>query len=430
MIALPWFMWLMRRALRVSVLLLLVGAFAVAQSNPVEHVFQVPRSELDKAIRELNASAPGRLPILEGFVAPEVPMLEKYQRGYYQYNLEVRPAASGGTLLRVRAKITAWLTNDSTTLAGYRVLLSNGRLESDLIERLEEALHHPSAIVASEPNVSATTKQDRAPTEKAGSGDASVFRAPLPLAQPANRADMTLPSAQELAQQKRVQQLTEQRMNLEEILRNQARPKDLAAVLKTGTPVYARPAEISDVLFRADAEDEFKVLDVSESWVHVQVSGISRGWIRKSALEMNADAGSVAEVESSRATASPEAKAHEETSLFPGDWAPLRGRMVRITWVRPESGGPLSGTNRWLLARSVFRDTFNRISRTEAKIEGVVIVIDSPEGGMIAATSNALQRWNTGEISDSAFRKGCWADPPEALDETGQSTQGTDSRTQ
>jgi len=37
---------------------------------------------------------------------------------------------------------------------------------------------------------------------------------------------------------------------------------------------------------------------------------------------------------------------------------------------------------------------------------------------MIAATSEHLRRWNTGAISDAAFRKECWTDSPEALGET------------
>jgi hypothetical protein len=52
------------------------------------------------------------------------------------------------------------------------------------------------------------------------------------------------------------------------------------------------------------------------------------------------------------------------------------------------------------------------------KVDGVVIVIDAADGGMIAATSDTLRRWNTGALSDAAFRKECWTDSPEALGET------------
>ena len=409
--------------------LFLAGALATAQNNPAEHVFQVPRAELEKALQNMRASSPGRLPILEGFVAPEVPALEKYQRGYYQYQLEVRPVASGATLLRVNAKVTAWYTGGNATQAGYRVLPSNGRLESDLFERIEEILQQTSGSVVVKPGTGKTMPEPAAPTESADSGkvaakkagtDSSAFHTSLPLDQPASRAGLAPPNSQELAQQKRVQQLTEQAANLEEVLRNQAQPSDLAAVRKTGTPVMTKPLETGDVLFRADAEDEFKVLDESAEWVHVQVSGISRGWIRRSELEMPGEAKAEADSSSKAPGTSAEPQTHEETSLFPGDWSPLRGRMVRITWVRPAPDAGQGAPDRWSLASSVFRETFSRVSRSDAKIEGVVIVIDAADGGMIAATANSLRRWNTGAISDAAFRKECWADPPEAMGETAE----------
>ena len=73
---------------------------------------------------------------------------------------------------------------------------------------------------------------------------------------------------------------------LEEILRNQAHPANLVAVKKKDTPVLANPIENAKVLFLASAEDEFEILDANPNWVHVRISGISRGWIRRSSLEM------------------------------------------------------------------------------------------------------------------------------------------------
>jgi hypothetical protein len=406
--------------------LFLAGALATAQNTTAEHVFQVPRAELEKALQNVHAPSPGRLPILEGFVAPEVPALEKYQRGYYQYQLEVRPVGSGATLLRVNAKVTAWYSGENASQAGYRVLPSNGRLESDLFERVEEMLQQTSGTVAAKtgtgktmPAPAVAADPGTVAAKKAGT-DSSAFHTSLPLDQPSSRAGLAPPNAQELAQQKRVQQLTEQAANLEEVLRNQAQPSDLAAVRKTGTPVMAKPLETGEVLFRADAEDEFKVLDESAGWVHVQVSGISRGWIRRSELEMPGEARAEADSSSKAPETSAQPQTHEETSLFPGDWSPLRGRMVRITWVRPASGTGQGAPDRWSLASSVFRDTFSRVSRGDPKIEGVVIVIDAADGGMIAATASSLRRWNTGAISDAAFRKECWADPPEAMGETAE----------
>jgi hypothetical protein len=421
----------------VGLSLLLAGALARAQSIPAEHVFQVPRAKLEQALQNLHASSPGRLPILEGFVASEVPALEKYQRAYYQYKLEFRPVGTGTTLLRVNAQVTAWYAGENATQAGYRVLTSNGRLESDLFERLEEALQQKSERVAVQPSAgnaapatAAATDSGATAARRTSPADSSPFHTPPPLEQPSSRGALSPPSADELTKQRRVQQLTEQATNLEEIFRNQTRPSDLAAVLKSGTPVMAKPVETGELLFRADAEDEFRVLDESGSWVHVQISGISRGWIRRSGLEMpgetRAEVGSPTRIPGTSA----EPETHEETSLFPGDWSPLRGRMVRIAWVRPASDHGQGAPDRWSLASSVFRETFNRVSRSDPKIDGVVIVIDAADGGMIAATANSLRRWNTGAISDAAFRKECWADPPEAIGETAEHEHRANAQSQ
>ena len=404
--------------------LLLMSWFAASQITPAEHVFQVPRAELDKALHDLHVSSPGRLPTLEGFVGADVPSLEKYKQAYYQYKLEFRPVGSGATLLRVSARVTAWYAGGGTTQPGYRELPSNGRLETDLFERLEEALQQNSSHAERQASPSTSTAEnaggaDRAPATSGHTPPAATppFHPFPPLEPPSTRSSLQPPTAQELAHQKQVQQLTEQAANLEEILRNLAHPNDLAAVRKTGTAIFTKPADDGELLFRADAEDEFKVLDESGDWVHVQVSGISRGWIRRSELEMPGETNTAAGLVSKPTPAAAGPALREETSLFPGDWPALRGRMVRIVWARPESVAP-SETARWPLARSLFLDTYSRISRDNARVEGVVIVIDAADGGMIAATANSLRRWNTGTISDAAFRKECWADPPEAIGDT------------
>lgn len=406
------------RGMRLVILISLAGAIAVAQTSPSEHVFQVTQAEVDKALHDLKVTSPGRLPTLDGFVAADVPMLDQYKRAYYQYKVETRPTGKDATSLRVSVKVTAWFAGGGTTPAGYRELPSNGRLEADLIERLEEALQQNQASVAT---LEGTDKSVRS-TQPTDNSVRPTFARSLPLEPPATRSGLSPPSAQELAQEKRVQRLNEEAMNLEEVLRNQSRPSDLAAVRKTGTPVYGKADESSEALFRSDAEDEFKVLDESGDWVHVQISGISRGWIRRAALEMPGEMSAGSNPSPGTSKAEP----REETSLFPGDWSPLRGRMVRITWVQGDAAG--AAPDRWQLARSMFRDAYGRVLLSATKVEGVVIVIDSADGGMIAATTSALQRWNSGSISDAAFRKECWADPPEALGETAKREDGTKSR--
>ena len=67
-------------------------------------------------------------------------VLSRYQRGYYQCVAQVSSTPSGGSMVRVSATITAWYVDPSATKSGYQVLPSNGRLENDFLDRLQEAL--------------------------------------------------------------------------------------------------------------------------------------------------------------------------------------------------------------------------------------------------------------------------------------------------
>src|SRR5205823_12712703 len=80
--------------------------------------------------------------------------------------------------------------------------------------------------------------------------------------------------------------LEQEAASLEDILRNQSRPANLVAVKLDQTPVLELPRSDAKVLFLASAEDEFEILDAKPGWVHVRISGLSRGWLRRSTIEM------------------------------------------------------------------------------------------------------------------------------------------------
>ena len=82
----------------------------------------------------------GRLPVLDGFTVPGDRLLSRFQRGYYQCVTQVISTQSGASLVRVSATITAWYTDPVAGKSGYQVLPSNGRLENDFLDRLQEGL--------------------------------------------------------------------------------------------------------------------------------------------------------------------------------------------------------------------------------------------------------------------------------------------------
>ena len=56
-----------------------------------------------------------------------------------------------------------------------------------------------------------------------------------------------------------------------EVSRNQAHPQNLAAVRKSGTPVFAKPEPGATELFCTEAEHEFELLGIQGSWVRYRL---------------------------------------------------------------------------------------------------------------------------------------------------------------
>jgi hypothetical protein len=195
------------------------------------------------------------------------------------------------------------------------------------------------------------------------------------------------------------------------------------AVRKKDTPVLANPIENAKVLFLAAAEDEFEFLDANPNWVHVRISGISRGWIRRSGLEMpTADsepppAETEARSEPAHAETEPFHVGNEQVASFPGDWAPLLGKTVKIVTVQKAiDNATVTGPKAKLaFAKSLVDREYGDLIRTSSSVAGIVVVFDSEDGGMIAATMPALRQWKAGTLSDQAFWRRCLFDPQEAF---------------
>ncbi|MGD0179048.1 MAG: hypothetical protein ABSC15_04475 [Terriglobales bacterium] len=436
----------------VSTLLMFSAAIpiALAQPNdaqiaPYERKFAQSKVVVEKVVKQLQASASGRLPVLDGFTRPGDLPLDRFQRGYYQCEIQVSSTSSGGALVRVSAKITAWYADPASSNSGYQVLPSNGRLENDFLDRLSDALHGSPAAAA--PVVSTPSRTVVAPSQsKAPDAPMTAISAPMPSNalpaaptassklptasaispfKPANSSDPDL-ATQKAVADKHMEELTKEAKGLEEILRNQARPKNLVAVKKSDTPVLVSPVEGAKVLFLATAEDEFEILDLNANWVHVRISGLSRGWIRRSALEVPESFTPDTKVENPQAAApstEPFQVKNEEIASFPGTWDPLRGQTVKIVTVQRANGSATSTSSQVKLefAKSLFQKEYAELTQAPTSAAGVVVIFDSEDGGMAAATLLALREWKAGTLSDQAFWRRCFFDPPETFtSSTGQ----------
>ena len=418
------------RALLWGLLIFLAIASVRAQTDPSQRRFQESKTRVEKALSGLRSSLAGHLPALEGFAQPGEHPLDRYQRGYYQSTVQVSPTASGGSLVRVSTKVTAWYS-DPAGRSGYQLLMSNGRLEADLLDQLAEELARTEsgqrAAPAAPPTQPSEPPASLEPTIAApaprfpetGGTFSSSLRQGLATPEPVSGANLE-PNAQ-----KTTNALQAEADSLAEILKNQAHPKNLVAVKKSGTPVVATPSLTAKPLFLASLHDEFEMLNFDRDWVHVRISGLSRGWIWRNSVEMpvgipDTDA---AVVPALAPAADLFHVVREETAPFPGDWEPLRGKSVKIISVQKiddsaKDGGP---KERLEYAKFLLDKNFAEMTQKPQELAGIVVIFDSADGGMIAATSSALAQWKAGTLSDSALWHKCFFDPPETFDSTGPS---------
>jgi hypothetical protein len=386
-----------------------------AQAAPAERKFHASRAVVERKLREVGGYPSGKLPILDGFVIPQKQSLDHYRQGYYQYSVQFHQTAPGETQIHVAAKITAWYAGANHSGSGYRVLPSNGRLEMDLLDRLELELTSHSAAGDARSNERSNEirrtfslpEKPSATTARGSTTGASIST--MRAWRPPSRTT----AAGNIADEQRVRQLHEQLTNLQEILNQQTRPDDLAAVRSSNTPILASPVEGAQVVLRADRGDEFQILELRGPWVHVRISGLSRGWIQRSQLELPGPPTQAQAADLSSSEETSFRKSREETSTFPGTWELLRGKTVKVIWVQPL--GTIAPNSKLAFAKSVFHHAYTELSERDPSVSGVVVIFDSQDGGMAAATLPIIQQWVAGHLTDAAFLKQCWADPADLL---------------
>jgi len=447
--------------------LALLAGRGSAQGSGYERTFVESKANVEKVLKEMQASMAGRLPVLDGFALAGDRPLDRFQRGYFQSTVQVTPTAAGGSVVHVSTKVTAWYSDPIPSRSGYQLLSSNGRLEVDLLDELtaELATRTAATPIPAGNNANPQPAQQRPPVSPTPSSPSPAHPSPA-----ASTPARTVPPAQTIASARPVdstpsapsprlpetggtfssslssplahglaaersgaadtthtpppdanqRELKAEADSLEEILKNQSHPKNLVAVKKSGTPVVASASLAAKTLFLASAHDEFEILDYNTDWVHVKISGLSRGWIWRTSLEMP---DGIPEVGTQAGPApGPTADelfrvSREETAAFPGDWEPLRNKSVKIISVQKTDESAAGGDAKLKLefAKSLLDKNYAELQKNANGLAGVVLIFDSADGGMIATTLATLQQWKAGTLSDSALWHQSYFDPPEML---------------
>jgi hypothetical protein len=58
---------------------------------------------------------------------------------------------------------------------------------------------------------------------------------------------------------------------------------------------------------------------------------------------------------------------------------------------------------------------FVKLASSATGAQGVVIIFDSEDGGMLAVTMDSMKQWKSGALTEDAFWKQCFFDPPETF---------------
>ena len=426
--------------------ILLASHFAIGQAaGAYERTYRQSKAAVERALKALQPSLGGKLPTLEGFAVQGDRPLSRFERAYYQSSIQVSSTGSGGSVVQVTTKVTAWYSDPIPSHSGYQLLTSNGRLESDLLDELAERLAMtPGAAPAnaksgeSFPVNSMPADASSAPaTERPERGSSRSLTSEPDISAPTpksteSRGEFSFPmdqglSAQQLAGSKNSQKPSDQPLSnlqaeaqsLEEVLKNQAHPKNLVAIKKSGTPVVSTPSLTGKTLFLASERDEFEMLDYNADWVHVRISGLSRGWIWRTSLEMPEGISDVPLTNARKSLSAADLfqVTREETAPFPGDWDPLRNKSVRIISVQKvKEDEKDSGAQAKLeFAKSLFDKNYAALAAQSKDLSGIVLIFDSVDGGMIAATFPTVQQWKAGTLTDAALWHQCYFDPPETF---------------
>jgi len=415
-----------------AALLLVSAVCTLAQTTgSYERTFSQSKAAVQKALQQIHSSLAGRLPVLEGFASAEENLdhhdLDHYDRGFYQARVEVVATPSGATRVRLNTKVTAFYTDTNVpSRSGYKLLTSNGRIESDLLDQLSEKLasggNSKSSLseeaVASSPKTTSPVKPE--PTIAApNTPDRGAFSSSRSQSLSAQEHGFSHMAAPAKAPDPAMANLQAEADSLQEVLKNQAHPKNLVAVKKSGTPVVASASLSAKTLFMASLHDEFEMLDFNSDWVHVRISGLSRGWIWRDSLEMPEGIPDTAAHPAKERPAAADVyqATRDEVAPFPGDWEPLRGKTVKIiTMQKVDENAKDSGAQaRMEFAKYEFDLNFADVNLKAKELAGIVLMFDSADGGMVAVTLPVLQQWKAGTLSDAALWHKCFFDPPEVF---------------
>jgi hypothetical protein len=394
----------------------LLGGALWSQSEDaavLERTYPFSMDAVQKALQRIGGCGGGKLPMLDGFVTSTG--LDRYDHPYYQYRVHLRSVDANTTLVSVEAKISALYANEDPAKSEYQTLPSNGRLETDLQDRLQQALGGTPRPVA----VPTKHKEKSLPREQLQ----PVATASASAAESNAQAELDAILAERQSIREKTASLQAQVDKMKASGSASANASKVGSVKRSGVGVMSRQNFGGPVIFRAQAEDEFEIIELASGWAQVRLGPDSTGYIQADELTLPSgltEKPSSAPVEKSSVQAGvPQADlgfsvSREDVTVFSGDWARLKGKKVLFVYAQPRGLLSDMGAEDAKLgyAKRIFQSRYRTVSQSKVDVEGVVVVFLGSRGGVAAAALSDIRQWIEGGLAEEAFVNRCSLDPP------------------
>ena len=405
--------------------LLINAPVAYTQSPRVERVLPFEQADIEHALNEMHARIEAPVLSFDGVVEGDAAQLKLFQQPRYRYIVELTRMGPEKTRFQVVARIVAWYADPDLTRAGNRALRSTGRLENDLLDRLEERLKKTVWTLPSGPGSPGTDPSAKVPTLEQ---EIARLR-PRPLAEmpaggtadpPATTpvsvgADLAAVRAQREAAERQVAELKAEIERLEKISGGSLSPAGYVVVRAASAAVRERPEEKARILFQAEEQDQFEVRETQGAWTRVRLSRQGEGWIKTTQL-------TAATTESAPPVSPPAVKPvfttiREDTFPYSGEWKALQGKQAVFLVTRPAASisPDTLGSAQIAFVKQAFVDHYRQSLHLPHIYSGVVVIFFGKKAGVAASTLPLIRQWMEGTLSEAEFLRRSSLDPLEAF---------------
>ncbi|NDQ56559.1 MAG: hypothetical protein GZ088_05730 [Acidipila sp.] len=407
--------------------LLIHAPSACPQSPRVERVLPFEQADIEHALNEMHARSEAPVLSFDGVVEGDAAQLKLYQQPRYRYIVEVTRMGPEKTRVQVVARIIAWYADPDLTRAGNRALRSTGRLENDLLDRLEDRLKKTVWTLPSGPGTDLSAKlptleQEIARLRPRPLAEMSAAAAETPAATPASiGAELAAVRAQREAAEQQIAKLKAEVERLEKISGGSVPSAGYVVVSAGSAAVREKPEEKARILFQAEEQDQFEPRETQGAWTRVELSRQGQGWIKTAQLAAasteSAPPASSPAVNSS-ATAKPVfTTIREDTFPYSGEWKALQGKQAVFLVTRPAASisPDALGSAQLAFVKQAFLDHYRQSLHLPHIYSGVVVIFFGKKAGVAASTLALIRQWMEGTLSDAEFLKRSSLDPREAF---------------